>query len=1122
MSLENNNKYINENIFPLKGEKPEIILSLISDISKLDEKISEIKNSSNDNKIQEYKSEIESMKQSKNKLNKEIKSLSMNLLLNISNKDNIIKKKYYSIKELSNKIKNYKNLFSTYERMIFNSPLLKKYLISNNFNAFLSDEQIDDILSKTQGTVKSDNLKQKIEKDFLNNKEELKKVENDKKKILEKIGEIKENINMMKEEKIVTQNELINYISLKETLESVIKSNLSSLIKLYEDNNKDNKEELCLEKDVFGNNNEKYSRNRIKNSINNIPGDNDNNDNSYLNNSNNFELSNMNKNVWENILTIYKYELHNLDENKLAENICNDIFDLLNSKINQKDKYNMYSSICEGKDKNIKMIGKIKSSRINDRYSSFNHQNFFSDSPIVKRTKSNVIGFNKVNDLMTEYRNEMINKIKIEIKNLINNINDNIIFPTNFSEDLSNIIIKAINEKGYKLNKKNLIIYLSCLLKKAFYENQINSKIKFINKDYKIIKKNKKKLYDKLQEQLTKINSKLETIKNNIILQENKLNLLNNDSEKKKNKTEKNEINDDKEQINLSLEENNFIQLCRKANSLINEKNDIQKEIDMIENDKKLEKYQGEIKINNLKNELNELDNQILSKEKLILENKRQKDESISKLNRDLEDKYISIRENLISYKKDCSKNNNLSKFNDLIDNINNNIQNNYYKTLYKLEKFYIKEKNNNEINTNKENINDIFLRTNKSFNFKSYKKNYSNNNKKLFSSGKVYFSPVNRDKQKKDICQNKIKNNYINIFDSYNNLNNYFFQFQTSSTMISLDKQNKMETNNIITNVKNSTIDNNRYEINNLSNSSPFSSPSKVSNSSKKKIIYQNNNEIKPKNLIYNLRYLFNNKKNNINENIKNNLYELKLSQNNNINLNLFKNRENNPSSNDEHNKNKNNFILSGKSKEKEKIKNINNFINLDLFKVNADNKIFCYFKILSQGKSDKILNPLKLESNSNLSQHPFNYIKSTIYFDKSEKKIKIFPSNQLDSIDIHINEIENYGMNSSMKQIIEIYKDYKRFKENNNDKDDVDFFIKKIKKNNLYKNMNDEEIKKCCDNKKFTFEIIFKNKKGIELLFISYEEFKIWNDNFNTFIKNKKEMLFNVFNLQKFSYSN
>ena len=178
------------------------------------------------------------------------------------------------------------------------------------------------------------------------------------------------------------------------------------------------------------------------------------------------------------------------------------------------------------------------------------------------------------------------------------------------------------------------------------------------------------------------------------------------------------------------------------------------------------------------------------------------------------------------------------------------------------MEKFYIKEKNNNDINTNKENINDNFLRTNKSFNFKSYKKNYSNNNKKLFSSGKVYFSPVNRDKQKKDICQNKIKNNYINIFDSYNNLNNYFFQFQTSSTMISLDKQNKMETNNIITNVKNSTIDNNRYEINNLSNSSPFSSPSKVSNSSKKKIIYQNNNEIKPKNLIYNLRYLFNNKK--------------------------------------------------------------------------------------------------------------------------------------------------------------------------------------------------------------------------------------------------------------------
>ena len=620
MSQKNNNKYINENIFPSKGEKPQIILSLINDISKLNEKITEIKESLNITKNQEYKEEIETMKQSKNKINKELKTFSMNLLLNISNKDNIIKKKYYSIKELSNKIKNYKNIFTTYETMIFNSPILKKYLISNNYNTFLSDEQIDDILSKTQNITKNDNLIQKTRKEYLNMKEEFKNIEKEKINILQKINEIKENITMFKEEKIVIENELVNYISLKETLDSIIKSNLISLIYNDEDNNK---EELNLGNNVFGSNNEKYSRNRIINSINinNIQGENDNNEFSYLNyNSKIFEFSFMDKKLWEEILKINKYELLNLDQNKISNDICNDIFDLINSKFNLNNKDYMGGSI--EKDKNIKMIGKIKSSRINDRYSSFNHQNFICDSPKIKRTKSNNIGFNNMNDLMVEYKNEIVNKIKNEIKNLIDNINNNKISHLNFTDALSNIIIKIINEKEYKFNKRNLMIYLSCLLKKAFYENQINSKIKFINKDYKSIKKNKKKIYDKLQDQLTKLNYKLETIKNTISLQENKLNLLNNNVENKKNKNEKSEISENTDDsIYLSINESNYIQLCRKANSLVNEKNEIQKEIDMMENDKKLEKYQGELKINNMKNEINEINEQIKSKEKLLLEN---------------------------------------------------------------------------------------------------------------------------------------------------------------------------------------------------------------------------------------------------------------------------------------------------------------------------------------------------------------------------------------------------------------------------------------------------------------------------------------------------------------------
>jgi hypothetical protein len=408
----------------------------------------------------------------------------MNLLLDISNKDNLIKKEKYSLKEISKKINNYKNILSTYENLAFNSPLLKKYLFSNNYNQFLSDEQIDDILSKTQNITKNDNLIQKTEKEFLENIEELKAVEKEKNKILNKINEIKENIKMLKEEKIIINNELINYISLKETFESIIKTNLNNLIPTTNPIVKSNEnfnEEINLEKNVLLNNSnqEKYSRNRVNNNINDI----------QEINFNINEISDLNFN--NNNISLYKYELYNLDPNKLSNEICNDIFDLINYKLISKESFNnLGKSISLEKNNSIKMLGKGKSQKINDRYNSFNPQTFSCDSPIIKRTKSNILVNN--NTIMAEFKNEIQNLIKNEIKQLINDVNENKISINNINEILSNVIINILNEKGYKLNKKNLMIYISCVLKKEFFE--------FINKDYKTIKKLKKKIYDKLQD----------------------------------------------------------------------------------------------------------------------------------------------------------------------------------------------------------------------------------------------------------------------------------------------------------------------------------------------------------------------------------------------------------------------------------------------------------------------------------------------------------------------------------------------------------------------------------------------------------------------------------------------
>ena len=1072
MSKEPNKEYISKNIYQLTSSKPELIFSLITEISNLEEKKSQMKNGSNTDNNSSLKSEIEKIKQSKEKINKELKSLSMNLLLDISNKDNSIKKKKYSLKEISKKINNYRNILSTYENLAFNSPLLKKYLFSNNYNQFLSDEQIDDILSKTQNITKNDNLIQKTEKEFLENKEVLKAVEKEKNKILNKINEIKENIKMLKEEKIIINNELINYISLKETFESIIKTNLNNLIPTTNPIVKSNEnfnEEINLEKNVLLNNSnqEKYSRNRVNNNINDI----------QEINFNINEISDLNFN--NNNISLYKYELYNLDPNKLSNEICNDIFDLINYKLISKESFNnLGKSISLEKNNSIKMLGKGKSQKINDRYNSFNPQTFSCDSPIIKRTKSNILVNN--NTIMAEFKNEIQNLIKNEIKQLINDVNENKISINNINEILSNVIINILNEKGYKLNKKNLMIYISCVLKKEFFEYQISSKIKFLNKDYKTIKKLKKKIYDKLQDQLTKLNSKIESINNTIILQENKLKLLNNNIDNKKNKVDKSEIINLNGNINLSLEEQNYIQLCRKANSFINEKNEIEKEIEMIENDKKLEKYQGELKINNMKNELNDLNKQIISKENEISQSKKKYEENLNTINKGIENKLLSIKENLISYKIDCANNSKQNEYNEFIERINASIKNNYYKTLFNLEKFYIKNKKP-EFNTNIENMksNDNILKTNKSFNFKSYR-NTNVKNMKLFSYGNGFFSPVNdknknnlfnlknkenneQSSSKNNIFQNRIKNNYINIFDSYNNLNNYFFQFQTPSTMVSLDKRNnKIETNNVINQIKNN------IEQTNVSSSSLFSSSNKLS-SSKKKVLSRSNNKIKPKNLIYNLRYLSTDKKYMQNENRMNNINEFKLIQNNTINI--YKNGISNIT---KENNEKN--ILKNFSHNKLKSKSKSNFIsksntNLNFHQINIINKkIFCYFRI--KEKTEKEDSPsLKNISQKNLCESPYNFLKSNIYLDQPNKKIKIYPSNQLEPIEINSDKIENKKLNK-------------------------------------------------IDNKFFSFELLLKNEKIFEFLFTSCEEYKIANDYIGSLIKDKKESLYEFFNFRKFEY--
>ena len=629
--------------------------------------------------------------------------------------------------------------------------------------------------------------------------------------------------------------------------------------------------------------------------------------------------------------------------------------------------------------------------------------------------------------------------------------------------------------------------------------------------------------------------------------------MLNSIEDKDKNK-DINEINinNNIKHLKLTLDEQNYIQLCRKANSYINEKNEIEREIEEAENDKKLNKYQGEIKINSLKNEIKDIDKQINSIENESFSKKAKSDDEISKCRKLIIDKINMIKDYLEIFKNKCL-NNDINIYNEFIDTISSNLKNKYYKSLLDLEKFNslsiknnpkqkIKNNANKSFNLNKEIISyTSFSNNNSNINSKTHRKT-SSDVVKSFNYEEKFLSPINKNKKKNYIMfkddnnkcndyfnstskkkrainntdkSNRVKNNnYINVFDSCNNLNNYFFQFQTPSTIISIDENKKI--NNFLNK-------SNKNEINIVSYTTPFSSASKFSNSNKKKI--NTKREIKPTNLINNLKYCVSDKKV-INTEVKNN----SITNNNEFKININNIYE----SKNRNNKNQKiiNNLLSSFSKEKNNYFNNSksDYISNSIKNNSLFTKTFCYFKIINNDDStninengnEKHYNPLEVNiSLAQLCQQPYNYIKSTLSFDKKEDMIKINPTNQLDSINIKIDIIENSYINDDMKIIIDVFKGFIKYKNKYNN-EDISRYIKELEKGDsiVDKNLDEEKIRKCCNNKNFSFNICIKNNLIIEFIFCSYEEFKLWNDAVSFFIKNNKQFQFNLSKLTKFEY--
>jgi hypothetical protein len=160
-----------------------------------------------------------------------------------------------------------------------------------------------------------------------------------------------------------------------------------------------------------------------------------------------------------------------------------------------------------------------------------------------------------------------------------------------------------------------------------------------------------------------------------------------------------------------------------------------------------------------------------------------------------------------------------------------------------------------------------------------------------------------------------------------------------------------------------------------------------------------------------------------------------------------------------------------------------------------------FCFFRY--NNKNETKFNPMNKISNENLCKSPYFFMKSSISLNNSYEYIRIGLTTKLDPIDISVKDIRYTVVSSSMKKIIEIYRDCKKFCKNN----DKDLFIKKeMEKNN---NLSYEYIKKCIDNKKFNFILFAEGNQQMEFIFTSYEDFKMWINGFSYIINNKNKLL-------------
>ena len=1064
---------------PHNSNEELLIRAQVDEIYQIEEKINLLNDQLNKNDTQNiFLKKIDELKSFRNNLLQKKIKLNEVFYTEMQKIADEIQDKFSDLKNLENNITSLKNELYNYNIISFQNLQLKKIILAKNiqkigkdeqnFNFFLTEEEINDIILENIDISKNPEII-KLKRDIEINKASEKVIMNNYNEINSKIAQIQENLKMLKEEKNTTKYELINLISCKESLESIIKLNINQL-------------------NIHNN---KQAKNNNSNEKGNTQIDNENE-----------ETEN---NKWTKPNELFMYELQAIDPYKAAKIICSQLFNVFDINIeeeeennkNNKDNFNTIDDYSFNNKSKISKGKKIINESFNE-YNTINNSNnnsFFLQNRIIppyannKNKKMNLKSSNLSNISSIFSKNIILSYIQNELDKYISGEINSYKTIYEFLENLSIIIISKFQYANIIISADTLTIYLSYIFKSIFYDTIINAKIKFVNKDYKNTKKNYKKLIIILSSELTKLDTKFQEYKSKTEIIQKQIKLIEN--------SEKNYDIKKIKEIKLTKDEQNYIQICTKGNGLNKQKKEVEKVIYEYESKKNEIKQEKDDMINKINEEINNIDNEIVQTNKEMKIKKNELNNDINNYKQIIKEKYDIINEQLQMYKDKYGSN--LDIYNRLINSINNTIK----KSDSKQALIII---NNNNIN----NSNIIY---------KPKKVNKASSNIDII---KPNFDIIRKSK--------KIRNNYISISNLSNDFqdskNKTFYSTNISRGNSKLSNKNNKNKKRYISNI----ID---RKINNYTNDKRYEKYNKCYNNYYHKDITQkslninldsSNNSINRKYKSYSF-ITSKNSKSNFNNNITRK--KLGLIPHSKDMAIYQKINMTNRSSHSHYNStflnktdlNKLNNTLQGLKNiisYRSEIREKNNKI-IDKIKP-LTKTIFCFYRNYYNLKNSNLnnskmhkYNPLLNTTAEALSKFPYNFIPGKLFLDLNQNlNINISPikNDENNKIIFNISDIENTIVSSKLKFIIEVLRNFRKYKESNKFKSIEDFVENEIgKKSN--QGLNREEIEKCIVNKNFNFLIAIKGGVMIELIICSYEEFKMWINGLAFLIKNKNDII-------------